>query len=81
MAPHLVASIAITCKASSGIMAIRFRNVGVPVVAQWLMNPTGTMRLQVESLAYLSGLRIQRCRDLWCRSQTWLGSCVAVALA
>ena len=38
----------------------------------------GTMRLQVWSLALLSGLRIQRCRELWCRLQTWLGSHVAV---
>ena len=44
--------------------------MGVPVVAQWLTNPTGTMRLQVRSLALFSGLRIQRCRELWCRSQT-----------
>ena len=35
----------------------------------------------VQSLAPLSGLRIQHCRELCCRSQTWLGSCVAVALA
>ena len=28
------------------------------------------MRLQVLSLALLSGLRIQRCHELWCRSQT-----------
>ena len=38
------------------------------------------MRAQVWSLALLSGLRIRRCRELWCRSQTWLGFCVAVAL-
>ena len=25
------------------------------------------MRLQVQSLALLSGLRIQRCHELWCR--------------
>ena len=31
-------------------------------------------------LALLSGLRIQCCRKLWCRSQTWLGSRIAVAL-
>jgi len=31
------------------------------------------MRLQVQSLALLSGLRIRRCRELWCRLQTWLG--------
>ena len=39
------------------------------------------MRLRVRSLASLSGLRIQRCRELWCRLQMRLGSCIAVALA
>ena len=39
------------------------------------------MRLQVQSLPLLSGLRIWRCRELWCRLQTRLGSHVAVALA
>ena len=39
------------------------------------------MRLQVQSLVLLSGLRIQHCRELWCRLQMWLGSRVAVALA
>ena len=38
------------------------------------------MRLQVWSLPLLSGLRILRCRELWCRSQTQPGSRVAVAL-
>ena len=28
------------------------------------------MRLQVQSLASLSGLSIQRCRELWCLTQT-----------
>ena len=37
------------------------------------------MRLQVQSLASLSGLGIWHCRELWCRLQTWLGSGVAVA--
>ena len=36
----------------------------------------GTKRLQVQSLASLSGLRIQHCCELWCRSLTWLGSCI-----
>ena len=27
----------------------------------------GTMRLRVRSLALLSGLRMRRCRELWCR--------------
>ena len=31
------------------------------------------MRTQVRSLAPLGGLRIRRCRELWCRSQTRLG--------
>ena len=30
-------------------------------MAQWLMNPTRNMRLQVQSLALPSGLRIQCC--------------------
>ena len=39
------------------------------------------MRLQVQSLALLSGLRIQHCCELWCRSQMKLRSGVAVAVA
>ena len=38
------------------------------------------MRMLVLSLASLSGLRIWRCPELWCRSKTWLGSRVAVAV-
>ena len=38
----------------------------------------GTMRLQVPPLTSLSGLRIQRCYELWCRSKTQLGLGVAV---
>ena len=38
------------------------------------------MRLWVQSLALLSVLRIQCCCELWCRLQTRLGSCVAVAV-
>ena len=47
-------------------------------MAQWLKNLTRNTRLWVRSLASLSGLRIRRCRELWCRSQTQLGSGVAV---
>ena len=36
--------------------------------------------MQVQSLALLSGLRSQHCSELWCRSQTWLRSHVAVAV-
>ena len=38
-----------------------------------------SMRMQVGSLASLSGLRIQHCRDLRCRSQTLLRSGIDVA--
>ena len=40
----------------------------------------GTMRLWVRSLASLSGLRIRRGGELWCRSRKRLGSCIAVAV-
>jgi len=36
-------------------------------VAQWKRIRLGIMRLQVRSLASLSGLRIWWCRELWCR--------------
>ena len=39
------------------------------------------MRTQVQSLALLIGLRIQHCYELRCRSQTQLGSLLAVAVA
>ena len=39
------------------------------------------MRLRVRTLALLSGLRIQHCRELWCTSQTRLRSSVAMAVA
>ena len=37
------------------------------------------MRMWVRSLVLLSELRIRRCCELWCRSQLWLRSHVAVA--
>ena len=52
----------------------------VPVPAQQKRIWLGTMRLWVQSLALLSGLRIGRCHELWCRLQTRLGSGIAVAL-
>ena len=36
--------------------------------------------MRVQSLALLSGLRIWRCCQLWCRLQKWLKSGVAVAV-
>ena len=54
---------------------------GVPVVVQGKQSQLGPMRLQVRSLASLSGSEIQCCQEQWCRSQTQLGSQVAVAVA
>ena len=42
--------------------------------------PLITMRMRVQSLRPLNGLRIGCCRELWCRSQAWLGSGVAMAV-
>ena len=53
----------------------------VPVVAQRKQIQLGTMRLRVRSLASLNGLRIQHCHELWCGSQTRLGSSMAKAVA
>jgi len=57
------------------------RNSRSSFIAQRKRIRLGTMRLQVPSLASLSGLRIRLCCDLWCRSQSRLGSRVAVAVA
>ena len=43
-------------------------------------NLTSNHEIAVRSLALLSGLRTRRCCELWCRSQTWLGSGVAAAV-
>ena len=39
------------------------------------------MRMGVQSLASLSGLRIWCCHKLWCWSWMWLGSHVALTVA
>ena len=52
----------------------------VPIVAQQKRIRLGTMRLQVQSLASLSRLRIWCCHELWCRLQMWLGSGIAVVV-
>ena len=39
-----------------------------------------SVRMQFQSLASLSGLRIRHCCELWLRSQMWLGSSTAVAV-
>ena len=54
---------------------------GVPIVAQWLTNPTRNQEVAGSVPALAHGLRIRRCSELWCRLQMRLGSHVAVALA
>ena len=44
------------------------------------MNLTSLLRTQVGFLTSLSGLKFQRCCELWCRLQMRLRSRVAVAL-
>lgn len=46
-------------------------------MAQWKRIRLGTVRLPFRCLVLLSGLRIQCCRELWCRSQAWLSSDLA----
>ena len=55
--------------------------IRVPVLVQQKRIRLGTMRLQVRSLALLSGLRIQHYCELWCRLKTGLGSGTAVTVA
>ena len=43
------------------------------MVAQWKQTQLVSPRIWVRSQALLSGLRIWRFRELWCRSQTRLG--------
>ena len=47
---------------------------GVPVMAQLKRTQLMSTRMRVQFLALHSGLRIWRCRELWYRLQTRLGS-------
>ena len=52
-----------------------------PLWLSGLQTQLVSMRMRVRSLALLSGFRILHCCELWSRSQKWLGSHVAVAVA
>ena len=54
---------------------------GVPVVAQWLTNPTRNHEVAGSVPALAQWVNDQALRELWCRLQMRLGSRVAVALA
>ena len=49
-------------------------------MAQQDKNPTVSVRMQIPSLASLSGLEFQCGHKMWRRSQTLHGSCIAVAV-
>ena len=51
---------------------------GVPIVGQRAKTQLVSMRMRVPSLASFSGLRVRCCRELWCKSQAWLESSVAI---
>ena len=59
---------------------LKLASYRVPTVAQQLRTWLVSMRTWVLALASLSGMRIQRCHALRCRSQMWLRSSVAVAV-
>ena len=60
---------------------LKDRLMGVPIVAQWLTNPTRNHDVAGSIPGLAQWLRIQCCRELWCRLQIRLVSCIAVALA
>ena len=49
-------------------------------MAQWKQIRLGDIRLRVQSMALLSGLRIWHCRELWYSSQTRLRSDIVVTV-
>ena len=56
----------------------RWLSIGCALILSW---QGYNENLSVGAPWWLSGLRIQCCRELWYRLQTWLGSGVAVAVA
>ena len=68
------------CEFPSWHSGLRMQLHGVPIVVLQKQTQLVSTRTRVLSLASISGLRIRRCCELWCRPQTWLGSHVAGAV-
>ena len=61
-------------------MFVKFPRWRVPFMVERVEDLTSIYEDVVESQASLSGLRIRHCCELWCSSQTRLGSHIAVAV-
>ena len=55
-------------------------HLGVPVVVQQVRTQLVSIRMQVQSMALFSGLRIWHCHKMWYKLQKWLRSGVALAV-
>ena len=60
-------SVLITRRPTHRALRYKVMLLGVPILAHRKLIQLGTMRSRVRSMALLSGLRIQRCCELWCR--------------
>ena len=77
---HFCKEVTVILKSQNPIY-LRISRTGVLIVAQRKWTRLESMRTWVQSLALLSGLRIQHFHELCCRLQTQLGPGVAVAVA
>ena len=76
-----VKSISYFCIHKNVFLFVCFLNIlGIPVMAQWKRIWLAGVKMQVQSLASFSGLRIWLSHELWCRSQMRLRSGIAVAV-